>query len=135
MRNAAPAAYRHQCFMMTIVYVYPASTGLRLNCFKASSLPLCYDSAPWNPLFCASAGIFVIRLQNVYKDYGGRPALINVNLHIGLGEFAFLVGPSGAGKSTLMRLLYREEAPTSGTVFVGGVDITKLRGRQIPLLR
>lgn len=77
----------------------------------------------------------MIRLQNVSKDYGGRPALINVNLHIALGEFAFIVGPSGAGKSTLMRLLYREELPTSGSVFVGGVNLTKLHARQIPLLR
>lgn len=77
----------------------------------------------------------MIRLQNVYKDYGGRPALANVNLHIGMGEFAFLVGPSGAGKSTLMRLLYREEKPTSGSVFIGGVDITRLQSSQVPLLR
>jgi len=77
----------------------------------------------------------VIRLQNVYKDYGGRPALNGINLQIGLGEFAFLVGPSGAGKSTLMRLLYREETPTSGTVFIGGVDITRLEPGQVPLLR
>lgn len=77
----------------------------------------------------------MIRLQNVYKDYGGRPALVNINLHIGLGEFAFLVGPSGAGKSTLMRLLYREEVPTRGHVFIGGVDITKLQPGQVPLLR
>jgi cell division transport system ATP-binding protein len=77
----------------------------------------------------------VIRLQNVTKDYGGRPALVNVNLHIALGEFAFLVGPSGAGKSTLMRLLYREETPTSGSVFVGGVNLTRLHKRQVPLLR
>ncbi len=77
----------------------------------------------------------MIRLQNVTKDYGGRPALVNVNLHIALGEFAFLVGPSGAGKSTLMRLLYREETPTSGSVFVGGVNLTRLHKRQIPLLR
>ena len=77
----------------------------------------------------------MIRLQNVTKDYGGRPALINVNLHIALGEFAFLVGPSGAGKSTLMRLLYREETPTSGSVFVGGVNLNRLHKRQVPLLR
>jgi len=77
----------------------------------------------------------VIRLQNVYKDYGGRPALVNVNLHIGVGEFAFLVGPSGAGKSTVMRLLYREEKPTSGQVFIGGIDITRLDRAQVPLLR
>lgn len=77
----------------------------------------------------------MIRLTNVYKEYGGRPALVNVNLHVGLGEFAFLVGPSGAGKSTLMRLLYREELPTRGGVFIGGVDITRLQRGQVPLLR
>jgi len=71
----------------------------------------------------------------VYKDYAGRPALTNVNLHVGLGEFAFLVGPSGAGKSTLMRLLYREETPTSGQVLIGGVDLTRLQPGQVPLLR
>lgn len=77
----------------------------------------------------------MIRLQNVYKEYGGRAALQNINLHIGLGEFAFLVGPSGAGKSTLMRLLYREEVPTRGSVMIGGVNLTKLSSRQVPLLR
>jgi cell division transport system ATP-binding protein len=77
----------------------------------------------------------VIRLQNVYKDYGGRPALANANLHIGVGEFAFLVGPSGAGKSTMMRLLYREETPTRGTVMIGGVNLNNLQPGQIPLLR
>ncbi len=77
----------------------------------------------------------MIRLQNVFKDYGGRPALVNINLHIALGEFAFLVGPSGAGKSTLMRLLYREELPTRGTVLIGGVNLTRLSPRQIPQLR
>ena len=77
----------------------------------------------------------MIRLQNVYKEYAGKPALADVNLHIGLGEFAFLTGPSGAGKSTLMRLLYREEAPTRGVVTIGGVNITRLSKGQVPLLR
>ena len=77
----------------------------------------------------------MIRLQNVCKEYGGRPALNNVNLHIALGEFAFLVGPSGAGKSTLMRLLYREDTPTRGNVLVGGVNLTKLQPGQVPQLR
>ncbi|MCA9817823.1 MAG: cell division ATP-binding protein FtsE [Cyanobacteriota/Melainabacteria group bacterium] len=77
----------------------------------------------------------MIRLQNVSKSYGGRPALKDINLHVALGEFAFLVGPSGAGKSTLMRLLYREEVPTAGNVFIGGVNLNKLGSRQIPLLR
>lgn len=77
----------------------------------------------------------MIRLQNVYKEYKGKPALSDVNLHIGLGEFAFLTGPSGAGKSTLMRLLYREETPTRGIVTIGGVNITRLSKGQVPLLR
>lgn len=77
----------------------------------------------------------MIRLQNVSKTYAGRPALVNVNLHIAMGDFAFLVGPSGAGKSTLMRLLYREEVPTSGNVLIGGVNLNRLHARQIPLLR
>lgn len=77
----------------------------------------------------------MIRLQNVYKNYGGCPALTNVNLHIAPGEFAFLVGPSGAGKSTLMRLLYREEVPTTGVVFIGGLNLNRLRRNQVPLLR
>ncbi len=77
----------------------------------------------------------MIRLQHVSKGYGGRPALKDINLHVALGEFAFLVGPSGAGKSTMMRLLYREEVPTTGSVFIGGVNLNRLSPRQIPLLR
>ncbi len=77
----------------------------------------------------------MIRLQNVYKEYNGKPALSDVNLHIGLGEFAFLTGPSGAGKSTLMRLLYREETPDRGVVTIGGINITRLSRGQVPLLR
>ncbi|MBX9667044.1 MAG: cell division ATP-binding protein FtsE [Candidatus Obscuribacterales bacterium] len=77
----------------------------------------------------------MIRLQHVSKSYGGRPALKDINLHVALGEFAFLVGPSGAGKSTMMRLLYREEVPSSGSVFIGGVNLNRLSPRQIPLLR
>lgn len=77
----------------------------------------------------------MIRLQNVYKEYSGKLALSDINLHVGLGEFAFLTGPSGAGKSTLMRLLYREEVATRGIVTIGGVNITKLSSRQVPLLR
>lgn len=80
-------------------------------------------------------GQSVILFQNVYKDYNGRPALVNLNLHIGIGEFAFLVGPSGAGKSTMMRLLYREELPNSGQVFLGGVNLSKIGSHQVPRLR
>ena len=56
-------------------------------------------------------------------------------MHINVGEFVFLVGASGAGKSTLMRLIYREEKPTRGQVFLGGVDVAKMNNAKIPYLR
>jgi cell division transport system ATP-binding protein len=79
----------------------------------------------------------VIQLVNVSKTYPGAPApsLNGVNLHIERGEFVFVVGPSGAGKSSLMKLLYREELPTSGKVILDGKDIARLRDRDVPYLR
>lgn len=77
----------------------------------------------------------MIRLEEVSKYYGSVGAIKDINLHIKKGEFTFLVGPSGAGKSTIMRLLYREELPTKGKVYVGRVDVTDLSQNQIPQLR
>ena len=79
----------------------------------------------------------MIQFVNVTKVYPNAhaPALNGVNLHIGRGDFAFVVGPSGAGKSTLMKLLYREELPTSGKVLLDGKDISKLKEPQVPFLR
>jgi cell division transport system ATP-binding protein len=77
----------------------------------------------------------MIRLINVIKDYGEHYAINGINLHIKLGEFVFLVGSSGAGKSTLMRLVYREDLPTTGKVLVGGVDVSRISYSQVPQLR
>jgi len=79
----------------------------------------------------------MILLDRVTKTYSKNlgAALDRVSLHIEPNEFVIIVGQSGAGKTTLMRLLTREERPTSGKVIVGGIDYDKLKDRDIPLLR
>ena len=77
----------------------------------------------------------MIKLLNVTKKYPNTVALKDVTLEIEKGEFVFLVGSSGAGKSTLMKLLYREESPTTGKVIVGGVDVAKISTDNVPNLR
>ncbi|MCY0875107.1 MAG: cell division ATP-binding protein FtsE [Firmicutes bacterium] len=78
----------------------------------------------------------MIELQDVWKEYGnGTSALSGVSVRIKQGEFVYVVGPSGAGKSTFIKLMYREERPTKGHIFVGGFNIERLRERQIPLMR
>jgi len=78
----------------------------------------------------------VIELNSVSKVYpNGTHALDNIDLTIEDGEFAFIVGASGAGKSTLIKLLLREEIPTSGNVYVNGFDLVKMKRRHIPMYR
>lgn len=78
----------------------------------------------------------MIELIGISKTYpNGVDALLDVNLNIGKEEFVFIVGPSGAGKTTLMKLLYREEAPTSGKVIVDRVNVAELDSSQVPYLR
>ena len=78
----------------------------------------------------------IIFLDNVSKSYSsGSPALNGVSLSIGRGEFVFIVGDSGSGKSTLIKLLLRELTATSGSVYVMGNDLAKLKHRQIPRFR
>lgn len=78
----------------------------------------------------------MIHLEGVTKKYHpDTEALKDVTLHIDDGEFVFLVGQSGAGKSTLVRMLTAEERPSSGTISVGGWDITHVKRHEVPLLR
>ena len=75
-------------------------------------------------------------MSDVSKVYpGGSMALQDVNVHIEPGEFVFVVGPSGAGKSTFIKMLFREVLPTTGSIFVNGVDILSLTPKEIPFLR
>ena len=75
-------------------------------------------------------------MSDVSKVYpGGSVALQDVNVHIEPGEFVFVVGPSGAGKSTFIKMLFREVLPTTGSIFVNGMDILALSPKEIPFMR
>ena len=79
----------------------------------------------------------MIRFENVSKTYDSqrRAALENINVDIDKGEFVFLVGASGSGKSTFLRLILREQRPSTGKVFVAGRELSKLHSWKIPAMR
>ena len=78
----------------------------------------------------------MIEMVDVNKTYpNGVTAVNGINVKIKKGEFVYVVGPSGAGKSTFIKMMYREESPTSGTITVNGVNIAKLRNSKVPIFR
>ena len=78
----------------------------------------------------------MIRFDHVFKEYPrGGLALEDIALHVKKGEFCFLTGHSGAGKSTLLRLIHMSEKPTRGEVRVSGYAASKIKAREIALLR
>jgi len=78
----------------------------------------------------------MIEFKNVYKKYTtGTEAVNNANFKIEKGDFAFLVGASGSGKSTLIKLILKEEEPTSGNIIINGKDTTFLKPKRVPYLR
>ena len=78
----------------------------------------------------------MIEFRNVSKVYDtGTEAVHNANFTINKGDFAFLVGSSGSGKSTLIKLILKEEEPTSGHIIINGKDTTFLKPKRVPYLR
>ncbi len=78
----------------------------------------------------------MIEFKNVSKVYDtGTEAVHNANFKIDKGEFVFLVGSSGSGKSTLIKLILKEEEPTSGNIIINGKDTTFLKPKKVPFLR
>ena len=66
----------------------------------------------------------MIYFEDVCKTYStGTEAVKHTTLHIEKGDFAFIVGPSGCGKSTLMKMILKEESPTSGEIYINGKPI------------
>lgn len=78
----------------------------------------------------------MIEFKDVSKSYGsGALALDNINLTIPDGQFIFIVGPSGSGKSTVLKLLTKEEEPSSGKIIINGADLSAMKRRKVPYLR
>lgn len=78
----------------------------------------------------------MIEFRNVSKRYDtGTEAVHNINFKIDKGEFAFLVGSSGSGKSTIIKMMLKEEEPSSGNIIVNGKDTTFLKPSKVPYLR
>lgn len=78
----------------------------------------------------------LIRMKGVNKQYkNGVTAIYDLDLTIEKGDFVFIIGSTGCGKSTLIKMLYREEKPTSGKIIVGGLDVAKLRNGKVYKLR
>lgn len=78
----------------------------------------------------------MIEMQGVYKKYpNGIIATNGIDVKINAGEFVYVVGPSGAGKSTFIKMMYREEKATQGTIIVNGINLGRLKDSQVPMLR
>lgn len=76
-----------------------------------------------------------IEFNQVTKSYLGFTAVENLTFSIEPGEFLFLIGPSGAGKSTVVKMLVREELPTSGDIIFNSQSILTIPQKQLHLLR
>lgn len=78
----------------------------------------------------------LVQFYNVSKVYrNGVKALNDVSLKIDRGEFIFLMGPSGAGKSTFIKMLFREEIPTQGQIFIASRSIVRMKRSEVPFIR
>ncbi|MCW8519717.1 cell division ATP-binding protein FtsE [Streptococcus macedonicus] len=78
----------------------------------------------------------LIEMNGVTKKYHrSTTALRDITVSVNPGEFVYIVGPSGAGKSSFIKLLYREEKVSTGTLKVGEFNLKKLKKRDIPILR
>ena len=77
-----------------------------------------------------------IEIKHCYKLYkDGNAAISDLSLFVDKGEFVFITGETACGKSTLVKMLYREEKPSKGTVIVGGINVAKVPNSKVYKLR
>ena len=72
-----------------------------------------------------TSGDAVIRLEAVHKSYGDTVVIHSLDLEVSRGEFLTLLGPSGCGKTTTLKMIAGFERPTSGHIFLNGVDVSQ----------
>jgi len=72
---------------------------------------------------------------HVYKNYGPKKSLIDINLDVTKNELLFISGPSGAGKTTLLKMLYLGEPVSEGQVLIEGMNLSRIPRKRIPFLR
>ena len=78
----------------------------------------------------------MVKFDTVTKKYDENiTALENVCFEIEKGELCFITGPSGAGKSTIVKLLIKDEVPTSGSIFYEDIEVPKIPRRMLPSYR
>ena len=77
----------------------------------------------------------IVKLEKVCISHNDVPLLTDVNLQLNPGEFVYLIGKSGTGKTSLLRSLYADQPIESGTASVCGIDLLRIKNRQVPHLR
>ena len=77
----------------------------------------------------------MIEIKNINKRYGSLQVLRDVCVDIHQGEVVSIVGPSGAGKTTLLQMIGTLDRPDSGSIIYDGVDVLKLKGRDLAHFR
>lgn len=77
----------------------------------------------------------MVRIENVFKNFGSKPVLKGISLDIPRGETTVVMGPSGCGKSVLLKLIVGLMRPESGNVWVDGTNVPRLAGRRLNAVR
>lgn len=81
----------------------------------------------------------ILRIDNIEKYYGNRSSLTkaidNISFEVDKGEFVAIMGASGSGKTTLLNCISTIDRVTSGRIYVGGQDITELKGNKLNRFR